>query len=205
MQETILLIGGGGHCKACIDVIEQEGKYQIAGIVDVKEKVGQTILGYPIVGTDNDLLSLIQKYKNALITVGQIRSANLRIKLFDQLKELKATLPIIISPLAFVSKHTIISEGTIIMHHALINAGAKIGKNNIINSKALIEHESITGDHCHISTGAIINGQTVIGNECFLGSNVTLANNITLTDKVIIPAGISIFKNVSKSGININR
>lgn len=35
MKEQIILIGGGGHCKSCIDVIEQEGKYQIAGIVDL--------------------------------------------------------------------------------------------------------------------------------------------------------------------------
>ncbi len=41
-KPNIILIGGGGHCKACIDVIEQENKYTIAGIIDVPEKVGQT-------------------------------------------------------------------------------------------------------------------------------------------------------------------
>ena len=33
-MSDIILIGGGGHCKAVIDVIEQEGKFRIAGIVD---------------------------------------------------------------------------------------------------------------------------------------------------------------------------
>jgi len=33
MKEKIILIGGGGHCKSCIDVIEQEGRFIIAGIV----------------------------------------------------------------------------------------------------------------------------------------------------------------------------
>ena len=28
MKETIILIGGGGHCKSCIDVVEQEGRFQ---------------------------------------------------------------------------------------------------------------------------------------------------------------------------------
>jgi FlaA1/EpsC-like NDP-sugar epimerase len=55
MKQKIILIGGGGHCKSCIDVIEQEGKYTIAGVVDVKEKAGQTIMGYPFIGTDDDL------------------------------------------------------------------------------------------------------------------------------------------------------
>ena len=39
MKEKIILIGGGGHCRGlCIDVIEQDGRFDIAGIVDVPEK-----------------------------------------------------------------------------------------------------------------------------------------------------------------------
>ena len=34
----LLLIGAGGHCRSCIDVIEQEGRFRIAGVVD---KVGE--------------------------------------------------------------------------------------------------------------------------------------------------------------------
>ena len=33
-MKNIILIGGGGHCKSVIDVIEQEKKYKISGIVD---------------------------------------------------------------------------------------------------------------------------------------------------------------------------
>jgi len=44
----LLLIGGGGHCKSCIDVIEQKNKYRIAGIVYLPEKKGQSVLSYPI-------------------------------------------------------------------------------------------------------------------------------------------------------------
>ena len=43
-MDKIILIGGGGHCKSCIDVIEQAGTFQIAGIVDVPEKLHQKAL-----------------------------------------------------------------------------------------------------------------------------------------------------------------
>ena len=49
------------------------------------------------------------------------------------------------------------------MHDAVINANARIGKNCIINSKALVEHDVIIGDHCHIATGAIVNGEVRAG------------------------------------------
>ena len=57
-MQKIILIGGGGHCKSCIDVIEAEGKYDIAGILDMPEFVGEKILGYSIIGTDDDLPEL---------------------------------------------------------------------------------------------------------------------------------------------------
>jgi sugar O-acyltransferase (sialic acid O-acetyltransferase NeuD family) len=201
MKPQIILIGGGGHCKSCIDVIEQEGKYRIAGIVDMAEKVGQSILGYPIIGTDDDLPELVQEYKNVIITIGQIKSAYLRINLYDQAKQLNAQFPVIVAPTAYVSRHASIQEGTIVMNHALINAEARIGINCIINSKALIEHEVFVGNHCHISTGVKVNGQVTISNECFIGSGATLANNININEKVIVPAGTTVYKSITKPGI----
>ncbi|MBI4309254.1 MAG: acetyltransferase, partial [Candidatus Omnitrophica bacterium] len=38
VKKNLILIGGGGHCKSCIDVIESENKFKIAGIVDTKER-----------------------------------------------------------------------------------------------------------------------------------------------------------------------
>jgi len=66
------------------------------------------------------------------------------------------------------------------MHHALVNANAKIGKNCIINTKALIEHDCIVEDNCHISTASIINGGVVVKNDSFVGSNSTSKQSIEI-------------------------
>ena len=196
MKEKIILIGGGGHCKSCVDVIEQEGKYRIAGIVDLPEKLHQKVLGYEIIAADDDLPQLVNKYENSLITLGQIKSPEKRIRIFQTLKELGAKLPVIISPLAYVSKHAEIGDGTIIMHYALINAGAKIGSNCIINTKALIEHDAVIGDHCHIATGAIINGGVRVGSGTFFGSNAVCKEYIEIRENTVIGCGAKITKNV---------
>lgn len=188
MKESIILIGGGGHCKSCIDVIEQEGKYSIAGIVDLPEKVGETILEYPIIATDDQIKDLTKKHQNFLITLGQIKSPDRRVEIFNLLKEYKVNLPVIISPTAYVSKHAKIGEGTIIMHQALLNTNAKVGSNCIINTKTLIEHDAEIGDHCHISTGAIINGHTVVGEKSFLGSNSVSRESIQIPTNSFIKA-----------------
>jgi len=186
--KKIILIGGGGHCKSVIDVIEQQNKYKIVGIVDKPKFKASKVLGYPIIGTDSDLKSLAKKYKYALITVGYIKSPSLRIKLFDLTIEAGFNLPIIISPNAYVSKNSVIGPGTVVMHHAIINANSSIGENCIINSKALIEHDCTIYKHCHISTNATINGGTIIEQNCFIGSSATIREMTKIKKKSFIKA-----------------
>lgn len=189
MMQPLLLIGGGGHCKSCIDVIEQEGCYNIIGILDKQESVGQKVLGYEIVGTDEEIEYFIAQGVYFLITIGQIHSSELRKKLFFNLKKRDALIASVVSPIAYVSKHAKISQGTIVMHHALINAGASVGENCIINTKALIEHDAVIESHCHVSTGAIINGGVKILSDSFIGSLATSKQYIQVDKKSFIKAG----------------
>jgi sugar O-acyltransferase (sialic acid O-acetyltransferase NeuD family) len=188
-MKDIILIGGGGHCKSVIDVIEQEGQFKIAGIVDKPEFLGSDILGYSVIGNDSDLGILVKKYKYALVTVGQIKSPILRMKLFELAKKSGFILPNIISPRAYISKYTTVGKGTIIMHDVLINADAQIGENCIINSKVLIEHDCSISNHCHISTSATINGGVIVKSGSFIGSGVTTKESIIIGKNSFIKAG----------------
>ena len=188
-MNKIILIGAGGHCKSVIDVIEQEAKFKISGIVDKPNLLGCKVLGYSVIGNDYDLKDLAKKYKYALISVGQIKSASSRVKLFKLANKAGFYLPSIISPRAYVSKHSKIGNGTIIMHDAVVNANSIINENCIINSKALIEHDCLISSHCHVSTNTTINGGVKIGSKCFIGSNVTTKENIIIKDNSFIKAG----------------
>ena len=199
-MDEIILIGAGGHARACIDVLEEENQFEIAGLIEKDESMANVNLGYPIIGTDNDLKDLRQQYSNALITVGQIKSPAIRIKLFQLLKEMDFTFPAIISPHAYVSKHAQIGEGSIIMNGAIVNANAKIGINCIINNKSLIEHDVVIGNHCHIATGAIINGEVSVGNETFIGSGAVTKQSISIGKNCVIGAGV-----VLKNDIESNK
>ncbi len=181
MKKKILLIGGGGHCRSVIDVIELEDRYEIAGIIVNDMPKGSKILGYEVIGGDEDLPKLREEFSNVLVAVGHIRTNHVRVKLYHQLKELDFNLPTIISPLAYVSRYAMIGEATVVMHHALINANAKVGSNCIINTKALIEHDAVVEDHTHISTGAIINGGTKVKANSFVGSGAVTKESIEVS------------------------
>jgi sugar O-acyltransferase (sialic acid O-acetyltransferase NeuD family) len=188
IKPQIILIGGGGHCKSCIDVIEMQDKFRIVGILDISENIGNKVLGYPIIGNDNDIDELSKSNIHFLITLGQIHDYSKRIAIYEKLAHFDVDLPVIVSPNAYVSKHAKIGRGTIIMHFAIINADAEIGENCIINNRALIEHDATIGNHCHISTGAIVNGGVNIGNNSFYGSGAVSKEYSVLPENSFIKA-----------------
>lgn len=188
-KPSAILIGAGAHAHSCIEVIEQHGQYQIAGLVGMQAEMHSEHLGYTVIATDAELPQLVRDYQYAFITVGQIGSPDNRIRLFQQAIQLGFRLPYIAAPSAHVSSHASIGSGTIVMHGAIVNAGARVGKNCIINSRALVEHDAVVEDHCHISTGAILNGSVTMGAGSFVGSGCIIKDGITLGKNCVVGMG----------------
>ena len=188
-NNSIVIIGSGGHSKSIIDLININGEFKIIGLVGKKNDVGKNVLGFPVIGTDKDLINIRQNVPNAVVAIGQIKTPHLRAKIFKLLESCEYDLPNIISKHAFVSKDASVGKGTTIGHQAIVNAGANIGKYCIVNTKSLIEHDSFIGDFCHLSTGVLINGNVQIEDNCFIGSGTIIREGIKLPRNTIISAG----------------
>ena len=200
-MNQLVIVGTGGHTKSCIDVIEKEKKYKIAGFVEKYKSEIKKFMGYPILGEDKDLKKIKKKYLNVFLTIGQIRNSLLREKKFNQLISLGFKIPIIISPYAYVSKKSKIGIGTIIMHKTIINIEAVVGNNCIINTNSLIEHEVKIGNNTHISTGAILNGNVQIGNNTFIGSGAIVKEGVKIGNKCIVSMGSIIKKDIKDNQV----
>ncbi|OHX65565.1 acetyltransferase [Flammeovirga pacifica] len=202
MKEDIILIGGGGHCHAVIDIIELNGNYNILGIVDLPELLSTPIMDYKVIGNDDDLPQLSKTCKNFILTTGQIKSPSLRVKLSNLLnEELNVNWPTIVSPLAYVSEHAELGKGNVIMHNAVINSKTKIGNFNIINTNAIIEHDCVVGNFCHISTGVILNGNVNLANNIFCGSHSTVNNNLSIDSNIVIGSHSLVNRSLNQKGI----
>lgn len=202
-QTPVLLIGGGGHCAAVIDVIESTDTFKVAGIVEAEGVNATEFMGYPIVGHDSDLDTLLKTTPHCLITVGQTGSGECRQSLYHKVKQAGGQLITLISPFAYVSKQATLESGTVVMHQAMVNTGAKVGNNCIINSGALIEHDSIIGAHSHVSTHAVINGGCSVEQACFIGSNATLIHGIKIKAVCTVGAGAVVTRDLLQAGIYV--
>lgn len=199
-ESRLILVGGGGHCKAVIDVVRSSGR-SIYGILDNSLPVGSDVLGIPVVGNDNDIPSLANEDTEFLITVGQIKSSSIRHNIANAIVTAGGKLanPIIAST-AHIALGAKIGKGTVIMHNAVVNSDAVIGENVIVNTAAVVEHDCRISDFVHISTGAIVNGCSTIGNNCFIGSHATIANVKTVVSDTIIGAGAVVVNDITIPG-----
>lgn len=201
-DKKLVFVGGGGHCKAVIDVATSVGR-PILGIIDNNLAIGSSVAGIPVIGSDNDLKHIIE-YVNSIefiVTIGQIKSPLVRKKLVDTITELGGTLaePVIAST-AHIAIGTKIGRGTVVMHNAVVNTHATIGDNSIINTGAIVEHDCTVGDFVHISTGAIINGACSIGNNTFIGSHATVVNGKNIANDVVVGAGATVTCDITQPG-----
>jgi len=204
-KPEIILIGAGGHARACIDVIEQGGQYQIAFIVGLPKQRNMLLQGYKVLACDDELEEIAKSYEYALITVGQIQTAEHRIRLYKMALKYGFKLPVIISPSAQVSRHAKVDSGSIVMHGAIVGAGANVGVNCIINTRALIEHDTKVEDNCHISTGALLNGNVTVGSGTFIGSGCVIKDGVVMGKNCLISMGLSIQQNLLSDTRVFNR
>jgi len=195
-KPNLILLGAGGHAQACIDVIEQEGKFSIAGLVGLPDEVGTSRGKYQVIASDDDLPNLLSQCQFAIVSLGQINSPKNRIRLYERAGEIGFKLPIIISPRAYISPSATIGAGTIVMHGAIVNANASIASNCIINTRAVIEHDAKVLDNCHISTGVIVNGNSKVGAGSFIGSGSLIKEDISIGKNAVVGMGLTLRHNL---------
>lgn len=200
IKKNIVLVGGGGHCRSCIELIESTQQYNIVGILDLPAERGEKVLGYEVIGDDEDYLKYKKLNCSFVVTTGQIKSSRIRKRIFEELVKINAKIETIISPTATVSKHAEIGKGTVVLHHCVINAGARIGKNCIINTASIIEHDVRIGSHTHISTNSVVNGEVKVGDNSFVGSNTCISSEVNVGDEIVIGAGSTVINDLLGKG-----
>lgn len=197
-MKDLILVGGGGHCKSVIDSIKSKNEFNIVGILDTKEKLGQALNDIKFIGTDEDYLKFFNKgIKYAFITIGSIGNTIVRENVYYNLKKIGFHIPIIIDDSSIVSKGCFIDEGSFIGKGVVINTDVNIGKNCIINTRSIIEHDSVIEDFVHIAPGSVLSGNVFIGEKTHIGTNSTVIQNIRVSNNCLIGAGSVVISDIS--------
>lgn len=200
-DNSIVLIGGGGHALSCSEVIYSVGKYTLAGFLDINSDALLARYNVAYLGSDDIIETLVSEGYGMVIGIGQIHTEKPRLKIYERLKKNSAFLPKIIAPSAYIAQDVHLDEGCLIFHKAIINRSAIIGANSIINNAAVIEHNVKIGKNCHIAPNATILGDVTIKDGSFIGAGATIFPGVTVAETTVIGAGANIKKDVASNEI----
>ncbi len=201
MERPLILIGGGGHCKSVIEACRSCGR-KVVGIIDIQEKVGQEVLGIPIVATEDELSRYVNEVE-FIVTVGFIKDYTVRNRIINHVKSVGGVFGRVIASTAHVSPYAEIGSGTVVLHGACVNAASNVGDNVIVNTLSNIDHDVEVGDNCHISTCASINGMSKIGTNTFVGSQSVVCQCVSICNDVVIGAGGVVTKDIAVPGLYV--
>jgi sugar O-acyltransferase (sialic acid O-acetyltransferase NeuD family) len=183
MSAGIIIYGGGGHAKVVLDTIQQCGRCA-AGIIDTKfhgdlfgvrrfATIPPEHLGAPVV-----------------IAIGD-NSVRKRLSL-----SLQGPYTNVIHPTALVSPHSFFSDGVMMLHRSVVQAGTKIGNHVIINTAAQIDHDCVVADFAHLGPGSILCGNIEIGEGTLVGAGAVIKPGVKVGAWVTIGSGAVIVKDI---------
>jgi len=195
--ENIVIVGSSGHAKVIIDIVEHEGRYKIAGLLDRFRSVGEQTLGYEVLGQEEDLPQLIksQSLSGMIVAIGD---NFVRAEVAMSIAEICPALHFVhaIHPRASIAKEVVIGEGTVIMAGVSVNPSCSIGRHCILNTHSSLDHDSVMEEFSSLGPRATTGGNCRIGSYSAVSIGATLIHNVRIGEHAIVGAGSAVLKNL---------
>lgn len=199
-KEKIILLGCGEHARMVIDNIEDEGRYELFGLVtNLDEELGKKIYGYDVICKDETIEQLLNENKDIrgyFLGIGNMKVRNLIYPAMD--KRLKAIN--IIHPSAVISRHARIGWGNIFEAHTKVANSAVVGCHCIVNSFTSINHDQMIGNNVLLAGGVSLAGKT-IGDNTIISDGVTIGFKRNVGRNCIIGDGAVVTKDIPDNSI----
>jgi sugar O-acyltransferase (sialic acid O-acetyltransferase NeuD family) len=196
-MKNIIIIGGGNQAQYVIDIVEKEGKYRIAGIIDSVKDIGEEVYGYKVIGKQDNLKELIERYQiYGYITAIGDNLNRYRVNHYIQYQYQSIKLVNAIHPTVPIGNNVTLGRGIVAMAGAIINPGAKIEDGVFLATGAQVEHDCIISSHASISAGTVLGGHVKLGILSALTLNVTVLDRIVIGDNVVVGAGSLVLKDI---------
>lgn len=192
-NNAIVVLGASGHAKVVADAARREGRWQVAGFLDQHARAGQRHFGAPVLGSEADLPRLAEELKLAGVFVA-IGDNHTRSQAVQRIRQACPQLPFvsIVHPAATIAESVLVSEGSIILAGATLNADARVGAHCIVNTQASLDHDSVLENFASLAPGVITGGNVHIGTCSAISLGAAVIHGIRIGAHTIVGAGATV-------------
>ncbi len=196
-MSRVVLIGGGGHCASVIEAMRSTGSHEIVGVLDLTARVGNDVLGVPVVGTDADLAEMSARGVDGFVlTLGSTGDASARWRLYVEATTAGLAPVRVVHASAVVSPSAMLGDGVFVGALAYVGPRTSVGACAIINSHASIDHDCTIGEFAHIAPGAVLSGGVTVGASSHVGTGASVSHGITIGKAATIGVGSAVVSDI---------
>jgi sugar O-acyltransferase (sialic acid O-acetyltransferase NeuD family) len=196
-MDRIVIVGSSGHAKDIIEVVEREGRYSIAGLIDDFRAAGGQTMGYVVLGTLQNLPDAVATHglQGLIIAVGDNFA---RAQLAERAAGLCPGLPFVtaVHPHASIAREVAIGAGSVVMAGARVNPACVIGRHCILDANASLNHDCTMGDFSSLAPRVATGGRCRIGSYTAVGIGAVILQDVSIGEHSVIGAGAVVLKDV---------
>jgi len=201
-MKNIVIFGSGGHAKVIVDIIEKQGKFNIAGFIDRYREKNTVIMGYKVIGDESSLKDIIFSYEiyGGIIGIGD---NSIRAKFRDKVIKIIPNFKFVncIHPKSILGKDATLGMGNIVMAGAIINSSTKINNHCILNTNSSIDHDCLMSDFSSIAPNTAVGGNVKIGDYSAIGIGANILPSVNIGKNCIIGGGSLVCHDTNKNSI----
>lgn len=196
-MQNIVIVGSSGHARVVIDIVNMEGRYRVAGLIDRFREIGAQTLGYAILGREEDLPRLVAELSLAAVIVA-IGDNFTRSQVVAQIGRLCPGLAFVsaVHPRANVARDVRIGEGTVVMAGATINPCCVIADHCILNSNTSLDHDSTMASFSSLAPGVSTGGNVTIGAFSAICIGATIVAGLRIGEHCVVGAGATVLADI---------
>ena len=196
-MDSIFIFGASDHARVVIDIVEREGRYRIAGLLDSHKPKGYRLGSYEVLGSEHDLADLIRRMgvRQGIVGIGDNWT---RRVITQKMLAIDRTFQFVtaVHPSAFITPGVRLGPGTIVMGQAWIGIDLDIGEGCVVSSKASFEHDSSMGDFSSLGAGVTCGGNVQLGYASALCIGVTVIHGIQIGRHTVVGAGSMVLQDL---------
>ena len=199
-MERIAIFGSSGHAAVVIDAVVKQGLYEIVGLIDSFAPADREVLGYRIIGRDDDLAALVQAHRieGAVVAIGD-NAIRWRVVASASTAHPALRFVTVIHPAATIGTGATIGPGTIVVAGAVVGPRTTIGSHCLINTGAQVDHDCTVEDFVSVAPAAVTGGNCRIGTGAAIGIGAVVIHNREIGAHSVIGAGAVVLHDIPTS------
>ena len=201
-MKNIIIFGAGGHAKVIVDIIEKQGKFNIAGFIGTHREKNTVIMGYKVIGDESSLKDIIFNYEiyGGIIGIGD---NSIRAKVLDKVIKVIPNFKFVncIHPKSILGKDVTLGEGNVLMAGVIINSSARIRNHCILNTNSSVDHDCLMSDFSSIAPNVTVGGNVKIGDYSAIGISTSIFHNVNIGKNCIIGGGSLVCSDTKENSV----